>query len=160
MRTVHSSLVLLIRDDQILLALKKRGFGMGRLNGAGGKLEPGETAEEAMIREAEEEIGVTPTLYHKVARHDFILGGAEPWRMITHTYLCTDWNGEPTESEEMKPQWFAQSDIPYTQMWDDDIVWLPLVLAGKLLETRFEFNADEQMRRAELSIVDSLEETS
>ena len=58
---LHTTLIILKKDDEILLGLKKRGFGKGRLNGVGGKLEPGETIEEAAIRETEEEIGVNLT---------------------------------------------------------------------------------------------------
>jgi len=50
----HLTLLFLIKEDQILLAMKKRGFGMGRFNGVGGKIEPGETIEQAMIRECQE----------------------------------------------------------------------------------------------------------
>jgi 8-oxo-dGTP pyrophosphatase MutT (NUDIX family) len=42
----------LVRGDEVLMAMKKRGFGVGKWNGTGGKLQPGETVEEAMIREA------------------------------------------------------------------------------------------------------------
>ena len=52
----HVTLLFLLTDDQILLAMKKRGFGMGRWNGVGGKIEPGETIEEATARECREEI--------------------------------------------------------------------------------------------------------
>ena len=63
---LETTLCLLKKEDSILLALKKRGFGEGKYNGVGGKLENNETPEEAMIRECKEEIGVTPTSYEKV----------------------------------------------------------------------------------------------
>ncbi len=138
-----------------LLALKKRGFGEGRWNGPGGKLQPGESVEQALVREVQEEISVTPLSYHKVAVHDFILNTAEPWHMYTHVFFCRRWEGEPTESEEMAPRWFKLAHIPYDQMWSDDIVWLPLVLQGKLLHTIFRFDADEAMTHAELTISSS-----
>ncbi len=58
--TKKYSLLFLLREDEILLVMKKRGFGSGRWNGVGGKFESGETAEQATIRECQEEIGVTP----------------------------------------------------------------------------------------------------
>ena len=141
------SLAFLLRDDEILLAMKKRGFGAGKLNGAGGKVEPGETIEQAMVRECQEELTITPTTFHKVAYHDFILGADtdQPWHQRAHAFIVTEWEGEPAETEEMAPGWVKLSDIPYDQMWDDDIHWLPLVLEGKLLDTTFTFNSDEQM---------------
>ena len=43
---------------QILLAMKKRGFGEGKWNGAGGKVETGETIIQAASRELGEETGI------------------------------------------------------------------------------------------------------
>jgi hypothetical protein len=50
---------------------------------------------------------------------------------------------EPSESDEMRPQWFAFENIPYTKMWADDILWLPHVLAGKNISGQFDFAGDE-----------------
>ena len=66
MSTKVLSLLYLRRDNEILLAMKKRGFGEGRWNGVGGKVEAGESIEQAMICEAQEEISVTLTTYEKV----------------------------------------------------------------------------------------------
>jgi 8-oxo-dGTP diphosphatase len=142
-----TTLLLIRRGDEILLAMKKRGFGSGRWNGVGGKVDPGETIEQAVVRECQEEIGVTPTEYHKVAEHDFILNSQTPdeWHMYTHTYLCSQWEGEPVETEEMAPQWFKVSDMPYSAMWQDDRYWMPQVLEGKLLKTLFTFDTDDNL---------------
>lgn len=137
------TLLLLRRDDEILLAFKKRGFGADHWNGAGGKVEPGETIEAAMIRESEEEIGVTPTVFEKVAQHHFIFP-EDTADMVVHTFIGTEWRGEPTESEEMMPQWFKLADIPYDEMWADDIYWLPAILNGRKLTTHFRFAADKK----------------
>ena len=53
------TLVLLREDNRVLLGMKKRGFGVGKWNGFGGKLEPGETVLEAAAREVKEECGFT-----------------------------------------------------------------------------------------------------
>ena len=45
--------------NQIFLAMKKRGFGEGKWNGAGGKLEAGETVAQAASRELLEETGIS-----------------------------------------------------------------------------------------------------
>lgn len=139
-------------SDQILLAMKKRGFGAGRWNGVGGKVEVNETVEQALIRECEEEIGVTPTKFEKVAEHYFVFpeGLAD---IKCHVFMASEWKNDPIETEEMAPKWFHIDNIPYDDMWQDDIVWLPLTLRGKYLKTRFRFNEQEEMHTAELEIL-------
>lgn len=142
----NCTLLFLVKDDQILLAMKKRGFGSDRYNGIGGKIEPGETVEQALVRECQEEINVTPTKFHKVAEHDFTqTENDDPWRMYVHAYIATEWKGEPEETEEMAPEWFNISDIPYDRMWQDDVYWLPMVLEGKKILGKFSFDEADNM---------------
>ncbi len=149
------TLLLLVRDGRILLAMKKRGFGSGRYNGVGGKITSGETIEQALVRECQEEIEVTPTKFDKVALHDFAFPDGTP-DMQVHAYICTEWEGEPVETEEMAPKWFDIADIPYDKMWQDDIIWLPLVLVGKKMICRFVFDENDIMLSGEFKFVDKL----
>lgn len=144
MNTKVLSLLFLRRDDEILLAMKKRGFGEGRWNGVGGKVEGDETIEQAMIRETQEEIGVTPTIYEKVGdiRFDEYFKG-EPTLMHVHIFIATTWTGEPTESEEMAPVWFNLRNIPYSEMWSDDQYWLPQVLDGHKMSADFKLDEND-----------------
>jgi mutator protein MutT len=158
MRVQPCTLLFLRRNDEILLAMKKRGLGQGRFNGVGGKIEPGETVEQAMVRECQEEVEVTPTQFTQVARLDFLMdsNSAEPWRLDGHVFVATHWQGEPTETEEMAPQWFKLSDIPYDQMWEDDSLWLPQVLEGKLIQASFAFDSFETMVNSLVEVVEKL----
>jgi 8-oxo-dGTP diphosphatase len=151
------TLVFLVQGDKILLAMKKRGLGHGLWNGAGGKLEPGETIEQAMIRECQEEIGVTPLEYHKVAELDFLMDSdsEEPWRFDGQVFVATAWQGEPIETEEMAPKWFKLADIPYDHMWEDDILWLPKVLAGKRIKASFSFDSQQTMHDENVTEVET-----
>ena len=151
------TLIFLRQENKILLAMKKRGFGSNRYNGIGGKIEPGETLEAGLVRECKEEIGVTPVNFRKVAEHDFMQQeGENPWRMYVHTYLCDSWEGEPVETEEMAPEWFAIEDIPYSNMWQDDEYWLPQVLEGKLVYGMYTFNENDTMLTHNVQIVSKL----
>jgi len=128
----HVTLLFLRENGKLLLAMKKRGFGVGKWNGVGGKVETDETYEQAAIRECQEEVGVTPQLLHKVGElHFFDLPDVEHY---CHVYTANDWDGEPRETEEMRPQWFAKADIPFDSMWPDDKFWIPLMLDNKLFK--------------------------
>lgn len=151
------TLLFLKRGDEILLARKKRGFGAGLMNGVGGKIEPNETIEQALMRECKEEIDVTPMNYWQVAEHDFTqTEGDNPWRMYVHAYLCDEWEGEPSETEEMAPQWFRIEDIPYAEMWQDDEFWLPQVLAGNKVFGTFTFDENNDLLTHSVQIVEQL----
>jgi ADP-ribose pyrophosphatase YjhB (NUDIX family) len=154
------TLLLLKRGDQILLAMKKRGFGAGRWNGVGGKVTANETLEQALVRECREEIDVIPMNYWKVAEHDFHeFHDGEPSHMYVHTYMCDEWERSPIESEEMRPQWFDITDIPYAEMWPDDEFWLPLVVAGEKVVSTFRLDQDDKIVSHEVNVVDSLPDT-
>lgn len=140
------TIIFLVKNDQVLLAMKKRGFGEGKWNGAGGKVETDETIEQALIREAQEEINITPTNYEKVADITFDeLHGNERKTMQVHVFTCTQWIGSPEESEEMRPKWFNFDEIPYSSMWSDDQYWLPLVLQGKKAVGTFKLNDQNEV---------------
>lgn len=132
---------LLVKDDKVLLAMKKRGFGVGKWNGVGGKVQEGETIELAAVRETKEEIGVSinPEKMEKIGSVEFNFRDKPEWNQHMHIFLVRDWEGEPKESEEMLPQWYAKQDIPFEKMWVDDKHWLPVALAGKKFEGKFFF---------------------
>ena len=144
---IRRTLLFLRSDNQILIAMKKRGFGANKYNGVGGKIESGETIEQALIRETEEEIGVTPTNYWQVAELDFVQDAEtdDPWHMYVYAYFCDQWKGTASESEEMDPKWFKLDEIPYPQMWEDDEHWLPRVLDGEKVTGEFTFDAEDKL---------------
>lgn len=142
---------------EILLAMKKRGFGAGRWNGTGGKLKDGESPELATIRETEEEIGVviSRSALVKVAELTFHFSDKPDWDQKCHVYLAEEWSGEPSESEEMKPQWFLMEDMPFKEMWIDDPHWLPVVLSGKGVMAQFTFgNGGSVIEKKEVKVVE------
>lgn len=155
---LHVTLLFLLRDEEILLAMKKRGFGANLLNGVGGKLDPGETVEQAAIRECEEEIGVTPQDIKKVAELNFEFADSNPPQpdMYVTTFVTRSWRGEPTETEEMAPVWYPRNAIPYDKMWEDDQYWLPEVLKGNSVNGNFVFDANNKLKQHEVRVVDSL----
>ncbi len=155
-----STLVFLINEKsgkvyEICLAMKKRGFGVGRWNGVGGKVEVNETIESAAKREALEEIGVSVGELNKVGELEFYFENNPSWDQLVTIYFCKKWSGDASESEEMKPQWFAVDKIPFKDMWPDDIFWLPEVLNGKLIKGSFTFGEGDIIISQNLDSIDS-----
>ncbi|MEK7173911.1 MAG: 8-oxo-dGTP diphosphatase [Patescibacteria group bacterium] len=142
MQAQHAKLLTLCvvyDNDRILLGMKKRGFGMGRWNGFGGKVEEGEIIQEAAARELLEEACIQPHLLQKRGVLYFIFAEGSIPPLEVHVFSANTFIGNPTESDEMRPEWFLHKDIPYHEMWPDDQHWLPLVLAGKNIEGTFHF---------------------
>jgi mutator protein MutT len=136
-----TTLCFLVTERKILLGMKKTGFGQGKYNGFGGKIEQGETVRQATVRELEEESGikVKEEQLEYVGTLDFIFPASPQLRHDVHIFLARTWQGQPVETEEMKPQWFLFSDIPYSEMWQDDLYWLPKVLAGQSITGKVTF---------------------
>ena len=141
---IHTTLMLIKRNGKLLLGMKKRGFGMGRLNGAGGKLEAGETAEEAARRETLEEVGIRVEKIEKVATiiFDDLYYKGQPERNMMHVFMTDDFSGQPVETDEIAPDWYPLNDLPYDRMWIDDEIWLPEVLRGRKIQAYFHFDKD------------------
>lgn len=138
----HTTLMLLKKDGKLLLGLKKRGFGLGKINGIGGKVEEGESVEAAAVRETFEEIGVNVSEMEHMADivFDNLYYKGVPESHMMHIFIGTKWSGKLIETDEIKPQWFNISDLPYDRMWIDDTHWLPEVLRGNKVEAWFHFN--------------------
>jgi 8-oxo-dGTP diphosphatase/2-hydroxy-dATP diphosphatase len=157
----QATLVFLIKKSdlgiqEICLAMKKRGFGIHRWNGVGGKVEPGETLEEGAKREAFEEILVNIPTIEKVAELKFHFANNPDWDMLVHAYIAESWEGEPTETEEMRPQWYSVDSIPYDNMWPDDTFWLPKVIKGHKLKATFTLGENDKVLEQQINIVDTL----
>jgi 8-oxo-dGTP pyrophosphatase MutT (NUDIX family) len=152
----QATLCLLIKENKILLAMKKRGFGVGKWNGVGGKLDfdkGDKDIVDAAIRETREEIGVLALNPEKVGVMHFEFPYKPEWNQDVHLFLVKNWQGNPEESEEMAPKWFCFNEIPYEKMWDDDKLWLPHVLSGKKLEADFIFKEGEKIEKHKIEIV-------
>ncbi|CAL4155994.1 unnamed protein product [Meganyctiphanes norvegica] len=134
----------LIKDGQrVLLGYKKRGFGEGKWNMFGGKVEKGETPEYAAIREVKEESGLEVIGgVEQIGDLEFTFDG-EDFLMHVLVFQARGFSGTPAESEEMRPQWYQIEDIPYSKMWKDDEFWYPIALRGGKFKGKFHFQGHE-----------------
>ena len=149
------TLAIIHKGNKVLLGMKKRGFGEGRWNGFGGKVEVNETIEAAAKRELHEEAGVFAKDIERRGIIEFEFVG-NPEILEVHIFHAHDFEGVLQETEEMRPAWFHTKEIPFDQMWPDDAHWFPLFLAGKKFQGRFLFDGFDTIKSKELTVVGEL----
>lgn len=137
----HATLLFVIRDGEILLIEKKRGLGAGKINGPGGKIEPGESPLGCVVRETREELGIEARNPVKLGELHFAM--SDDPDILCHVFRAGDFEGRPVETVEAKPRWCRLDDIPYDEMWSDDIHWLPLLIEGTSFFGRFVLAGEE-----------------
>lgn len=148
-----------VKNDQVLLGMKKRGFGAGRWNGFGGKVEEGETIEQATLRELSEEVGIVDGELKKSGIIDFTFQNDDKILQV-HIFKLINFTDNSIETEEMKPEWFSISEIPFSQMWSDDEFWFPLLLEDKLFEGAFLFDRPSDAEYSAKIITQNLKEVN
>jgi 8-oxo-dGTP diphosphatase len=139
----RATLLFVERDGQVLLIHKKRGLGAGKINGPGGRIEPGETPAQAAVREVEEELLTTP----HAPRHcgELFFQFVDGLALHVHVFTSRGCDREPRETDEAIPLWVSRDAIPYDRMWADDPHWLPLMLAGTPFRGYFLFDGDRMV---------------
>ncbi len=143
-------------EHRILLGMKKQGFGMGKWNGFGGKVELGESVQNAAIREVFEECGLIVRQMKRLGFLQFEFADQESSYskvkdeiLNVHVYRAEweDCQGNFIESEEMIPKWFGFDEIPYDSMWLDDRYWLKHVIKGECFNGYFLFETHDRIIR-------------
>jgi 8-oxo-dGTP diphosphatase len=138
-----ATLVFVIQDGKILLIDKKTGLGKGKINGPGGKVEKGESPEACAVRECQEELRITVLDLQFCGQHRFQF--VDGYSLLVWVYSSEEFEGIPTETIEAKPHWFPLDGIPYDRMWEDDRLWLPMLLRGERFQGRWLFDGDTML---------------
>lgn len=139
----RATLLFVLRDGEVLLMRKKRGLGAGKVNGPGGRLHSGETPLEAAARETREELCVQPTGIEQ--RGELSFQFVDGYSIHVYVFVASGCEGDARETEEAIPMWTRLEHVPYDEMWADDIIWLPRVLAGGSVCGRFVFDGDRML---------------
>lgn len=148
------TLCYMCESDRILLGMKKRGFGAGRWNGFGGKVEAGETIKDAARREVREEIGVLVRALRQLGTLEFVFPSEEK-AFVVHVFKADAYDGVPVETEEMRPAWFPCNAIPFDAMWPDDRYWLPLFIQDTPFEGRFVFKDEDTILSSDVRVLET-----
>lgn len=115
MKTIQVSAAIIKKNDKILAT--QRGYGelKGGWEFPGGKIEKGETEEQALIREIKEELDVNINIHSKltIVEYDY-----SEFHLTMHCYFCEIESGELTLKEHSSAKWLAKSEL-------NKIQWLP-----------------------------------
>lgn len=152
------TLVFVRKENEVLLGYKKRGFGMNKWNGFGGKVEANETILEAAARELKEEccLNVNTVDLKNIAHLEFTFEG-EPILMDVRVFSTNIFEGIPQETEEMLPKWFKIENIPFHDMWPDDVLWFPYMTKGKMFYGNFHYKGFDKILNYNIKELQSME---
>ncbi len=155
MKRIVTNLCIIHQHPRVLLGMKKRGFGVNKWNGYGGKIQEGETIEEALHREVEEEGGIKLKNLEKLGVIEFEFPHLDQL-IENHIYKAKEFIGEPVETEEMRPEWFDVGKMPFAEMWADDPYWIQMFLDDKKFKGKFVFGEKEEILSYQLDEVKEL----
>jgi len=122
-----SAVALIDRDGRILLAQRPEGKSMAGLwEFPGGKVEPGETPETALIRELEEELGIN-TWSSCLAPLSFASHSYDDFHLLMPLFACRKWEGTPHPKEGQTLKWVHVRDLRNYPMPPADIPLIPVL---------------------------------
>ena len=122
-----SAVALVDRDGRVLLAQRPEGKPMAGLwEFPGGKVEPGETPEHALIRELEEELGIN-TWESCLAPLTFASHSYDDFHLLMPLFACRKWDGIPQSRERQALKWVAANELSRFPMPPADKPLLPML---------------------------------
>ncbi len=121
----HTTLCYIEKDNMYLMlhrTKKQNDINRDKWIGVGGKLEPGETPEQCMLREVREETGLTATKYIYRGAVTFISDIYEP--EVMHLYSIYGFSGQVAECDEGQLEWIHKDRLYELTMWEGDKIFL------------------------------------
>jgi len=127
----------------------------GKWNGLGGKFEAGETPEECIRREVQEEAGLliqNPRLHGLLVFPKF---KGNDWYVFVFT--AREFSGGLIDSPEGKLEWIKDEQLTTLNLWPSDHILLPWIESGKFFSAKFIYEG-ESMRGYEVTFHPSIQE--
>jgi 8-oxo-dGTP diphosphatase len=127
-KTVLVSAVALVDPDgRVLLTQRPEGKSMAGLwEFPGGKIEPGETPEAALIRELQEELGID-TWQSCLAPLTFASHSYNDFHLLMPLFACRKWSGTPVSKERQSLKWVRPNQLRDYPMPPADIPLIPIL---------------------------------
>ena len=122
-----SAVALIDVDGRVLLAQRPEGKSLAGLwEFPGGKVEPGESPEDALIRELHEEIGIQ-TWKTCLAPLTFASHGYDDFHLLMPLFACRKWDGTPHPREGQVLKWVRPNDLKNYPMPPADVPLIPIL---------------------------------
>ena len=122
-----SAVALIDRDGRVLLAQRPEGKSMAGLwEFPGGKVEPGETPEHALIRELKEELDID-TWASCLAPLTFASHSYEDFHLLMPVFACRKWDGQPKPQEGQSLSWARVNQLRDYPMPPADLPLIPVL---------------------------------
>ncbi len=141
--TERATLLFVIKEGMTLLIHKKTGMGAGKINGPGGRIEAGESARVGAVREVREELCVEPVGVR--AAGELFFQFTDGYMLHCIVFTADGCTGTPSETVEAAPLWTPLSRIPFDRLWEDDRLWIPLMIQGRPFRGFFVFEGDAML---------------
>ena len=139
MKSILATLCYIKDKDKTLMLYrnkKKDDYHEGKWNGLGGKLEPGETPEDCVLREVKEETGLTirnPMMHGIITFPKF--DGENDWYVFIFT--ATQFEGNIISSDEGKLEWIPNEKLFELNLWEGDKIFLEWLFKDKFFSAKF-----------------------
>ncbi len=144
----ETTLCYILKDDRYLMLhriKKEQDPNQGKWIGIGGGIEPGETAQQCLLREVKEETGLQLIQWKKCGVVDFISDCWPDERM--HLYTSDSFSGELTDCDEGVLKWIERKRILDLPLWEGDRIFLKLIFQDiPAFHLRLEYRGDTLVR--------------
>jgi 8-oxo-dGTP diphosphatase len=141
MKTIAATLCYVKANGKTLMMHRNKKQGdvhLGKWNGLGGKMEPGESPDECVVREIREESGLTlenPKLRGVITFPSFKPG--EDW--LVFVYTASRFSGTLGACAEGDLEWVDDAKLTTLPLWEGDLLFLPWIEAERFFSAKFTY---------------------